>query len=169
MAGSLYFEDIQVGYCFESQSYRIDDDEIRRFAQEFDPQPFHLNEMSGRHSLFGDLVASGWHTAALTMRLLVSANPFAGGLVGLDAEVRWRRPTRPGDEFKVFTEVIDKGPFRSRTEHGLVVIRAETRDQNEDVLQILVSRFLVPVRPKLAEVAIASGTGGPNLTEPPLS
>jgi acyl dehydratase len=118
-------------------------DEIRDFANKFDPQPFHLDEEAARESIFGGLVASGWHTAAVTMRLLISSNPFAGGLIGSAVEVRWERPTRPGDDISVFTEVIETSPHKSRADRGVVVIRAETRNSEGDVLQILVSRFLV--------------------------
>jgi acyl dehydratase len=144
VSGSLHFEDIELGMTFASDGHRMDAADIRRFANEFDPQPFHIDDDAGRASVFGSLVASGWHTAAVTMRLLVTSNPFAGGLIGSDVEVRWRRPTRPDEELKVFAEVVGKDTHRSRTDFGWVVIRAETRNGDGDVLQILTSRFLVP-------------------------
>lgn len=147
MSGALYYDDVQVGDRFESQSYKMAIGEIRDFANKFDPQPFHLDEEAARESIFGGLVASGWHTAAVTMRLLISSNPFAGGLVGSAVEIRWEQPTRPGDEISVFTEVIGKNPHRSRLDRGVVVIRAETRNSDCEVLQRLVSRFLIERRP----------------------
>ena len=147
MSGAQYYDDIQVGDRFESQSYKMTIGEIRDFANKFDPQPFHLDEEAARASIFGGLVASGWHTAAVTMRLLISSNPFAGGLVGSAVEVRWERPTRPGDDISVFTEVIERRPHRSRTDRGVVVIRAETRNSDGEVLQSLISRFLIERRP----------------------
>jgi acyl dehydratase len=159
LSGALYYDDIQVGDRFESQSYIMTMGEIRDFANKFDPQPFHLDEQAARQSIFGGLVASGWHTAAVTMRLLISSNPFAGGLIGSAVEVRWKRPTRPGDDIAVFTEIIERSPHRSRTDRGVVVIRAETRNSDGEVLQILISRFLIEMRPiGIASTARSSGS-----------
>jgi len=134
-------------------------DEILDFASKYDPQPFHLDEETARESIFGGLVASGWHTAAVTMRLLISSNPFAGGLIGSAVEIRWERPTRPGDDISVFTEVIERRPHRSRTDRGVIVIRAETRNGDGEVLQSLISRFLIERRSfDLASSARSSGS-----------
>ncbi|MFA7388312.1 MAG: MaoC family dehydratase [Thiohalobacteraceae bacterium] len=159
MSGALYFDDIQVGDRFESQPCTMSMDEILDFASKYDPQPFHLDEETARESIFGGLVASGWHTAAVTMRLLISSNPFAGGLIGSAVEIRWERPTRPGDDISVFTEVIERRPHRSRTDRGVIVIRAETRNGDGEVLQSLISRFLIERRSfDLASSARSSGS-----------
>src|SRR6185369_12836081 len=101
---SLTLEDLTVGRIFKSESYTIDIASIKSFASQFDPQPFHLDEEAAKKSFFQGLVASGWHTAAITMRLLVSSVPVSGGLIGAGGEISWLRPTRPGDSLRVETE-----------------------------------------------------------------
>jgi acyl dehydratase len=116
-----YLEDFAVGQAFGSRRLRIDEERARAFAAEFDPQPFHLDEAAARRSIFGGLTASGWHTAAVTMRLLVETElKPAGGIVGagLD-ECRWPRPVRPGDELRVECEVIEGGDHQSRVRNGV--------------------------------------------------
>ena len=93
----LYLEDLAVGQRFESRRELVDPEAIKAFAREFDPQPFHLDEEGAKLSLFGGLSASGWHTAALTMRLIVESVPLQGGVIGLGGELSWPRPTRAGD------------------------------------------------------------------------
>src|SRR5450631_4029064 len=111
----LFLDDFQVGQCFTSETHQIDTAQIKAFARQFDPQPFHLDEEAAKASLFGGLVASGWHTAALTMRLLVESGlPVAGGLIGLGGEMNWPRPTRPGDVLSVATEIKEVTRSRSR-------------------------------------------------------
>jgi len=108
MDGCLYLEDLHVGQRFESATLAVTADEIKAFARQFDPQPFHLDEDAAARSLLGGLAASGWHTAALTMRLLVGGGaPIAGGVIGAGVEVRWPRPVRPGDELEVVSEVLE--------------------------------------------------------------
>src|SRR5579883_2086707 len=99
----LYFDDIQVGQRFTAtRTWTVDEAQIKAFAAQFDPQPFHLDEAAGRATVFGGLVASGWHTAALTMRLVVEGGPpLAGGTVGLGADLSWHEPVRPGDTLHV--------------------------------------------------------------------
>src|SRR5262245_26731013 len=104
---ALYLEDLHVGQQFRSETYTIDASEIKRFAAEFDPQPFHLDEAAAEASIFRGLSASGWHTAAVAMRLLVGSVPVAGGLVGAGGEISWPRPTRPGDTVHVESEIIE--------------------------------------------------------------
>src|SRR6516164_2008095 len=94
-AGTVYLEDLTVGAVFTSSEYPLDVEQIREFAQRFDPQPFHLNEETAKDTFFGGLAASGWHTAAITMRLLVESLPFASGVIGAGGEITWPRPTRP--------------------------------------------------------------------------
>lgn len=147
----LYFEDLTVGRRVTTASVRLDADAIKTFAAEFDPQPFHLDETAGAQSLFGGLVASGWHTAALTMRLLVTSGlPIAGGVIGAGGEVSWPRPTRPGDKLTVICEVIAAAPSRSRPDRGMVTIRTETQNQRGEVVQVMTARLVVPRRPASA-------------------
>ena len=134
---SYFLDDMHVGQRFRTQTHRIDEDQIVAFARQFDPQPFHLGTQSARGTFFGELVASGWHTAAITMRLLVeSGPPISGGIVGAGAEITWAMPTRPNDILHVESEVIALAPSRSRPDRGMVTLRNETRNQNGDVVQI---------------------------------
>lgn len=148
MGSELYLEDLSVGQRFESAKHLMTVEEIKRFARQFDPQPFHLDEEAAKHSLFGALAASGWHTGAVTMRLLVDGGaPIAGGVIGAGGEIAWPRPTRPGDELQVFSEVTEIKPSRSKPDRGIVVVRSETRNQRGEVLQVLTSKLVVPRRP----------------------
>jgi acyl dehydratase len=146
--GARYLEDFVVGQIFASGRLRIDADQIRKFAVEFDPQPFHLDEEAARNSIFQGLAASGWHTAAPTMRLLVGSElKPAGGLVGAGFdEFRWPRPVRPGDELRVESEVLEVRPSKSRPGQGLVKVRMTTLNQNGEAVQILVANIVVPRR-----------------------
>src|ERR687895_1813499 len=144
-----YLEDFAVGQKFGSATLRVEEDGIKRFAAEFDPQPFHLDNAAARASLFGGLAASGWHTAALTMRLLVESEVRpAGGIIGAGFdEFRWPRPVRPGDELRIEAEVLDVRPSRSRPEQGWIKVRTTTLNQNGDAVQILIANLVVPRRP----------------------
>jgi acyl dehydratase len=145
VTGPVYFDDLHVGQRFTSGSHPIDEAEIIRFAREFDPQLFHLDAEAARHSVFGGLVASGWHTAAITMRLLVEGElQLAGGMIGLGGDAQWPNPTRPGDILQVHSEVTEMRPTRSRPDRGIVTLRSETRNQRADILQILTAKLLVP-------------------------
>lgn len=148
---ALYLEDLHVGQRFASGQYQMDADRIKEFAREFDPQPFHLDEEAGRRSVFGGLAASGWHTAAATMRLLVTGGlPFAGGgLVGLGAEISWIRPTRPGDTLRVESEILDISPSRSKPNQAVVKVRSITLNQDGERVQVLTSKMLVFKRPAI--------------------
>ena len=144
-----YLEDFSVGQIFRSGRLRIDAEAIKAFAAEFDPQPFHLDETLARDSLFQGLAASGWHTAALTMRLLVGSEiKPAGGIIGggMD-EFRWPRPVRPGDELRTESEVLEVRPSKSRPEQGLIKLRTTTLNQNGEAVQIQTANLLVPRRP----------------------
>ena len=144
----LYLDDLQVGQRFTSGSVTVEVAAITGFAAQFDPQPFHLDEAAARASLFGGLAASGWHTAALTMRLLVEGGaPIAGGIVGAGGEIAWPRPTRPGDVLTVESEVLAVTPSRSRPDRGMVILRSTTRNQNDEAVQILTARLVVPRKP----------------------
>ncbi len=145
-----YLEDFAVGQTFGSGRLRIDEDRIKSFAAEFDPQPFHLDAAAARATLFYGLAASGWHTAAVTMRLLVESElKPAGGVVGAGFdELRWPRPVRPGDELRVESEVLEVRPLKSRSGLGLIKVRTTTLNQNGDAVQISIGNLLVPHRPK---------------------
>ncbi len=149
-ASRLYFEDLAVGRRVTTASITIDTEAIKAFAEQFDPQPFHLDEQAAKGSFFGGLVASGWHTAALTMRLLVTSGlPIAGGVIGAGGEVQWPRPTFPDDTLTVVCEVIAAKPSNSRPDRGMVTIRSETLNQKGEVVQIMTARLVVPRRPSV--------------------
>jgi acyl dehydratase len=145
----LYFEDLTVGQTFVSTSLTITADEIVAFAGQYDPQPFHLDNEAAQHTLFGGLAASGWHTAALTMRLLVQGggSPLAGGIIGGGGEIAWPRPTRPGDTLHVAAEVVEIIPSRSKPDRGMVVMRNRTLNQNGEEVQVFTAKLVVPRRP----------------------
>ncbi|HKX92209.1 MAG TPA: MaoC family dehydratase [Sphingomicrobium sp.] len=139
----LYLEDLHVGQRFVSAPHRLDAEQIKRFAAEFDPQPFHLDEEAAKDSLFGSLAASGWHTAALTMRMLVDSVPLADGLIGAELQLTWPKPTRPGTTLQLFAEVIDIKPSRSKPGMAIVTMRNETRDEHGEALQIFTVKMPV--------------------------
>src|SRR5213596_1756257 len=143
-----YLEDFAAGQTFGSGRLRVEEERIKTFAAEFDPQPFHLDEEAARGSLFRGLAASGWHTAAMTMRLLVESElKPAGGLIGAGFdEFRWPRPVRPGDELRVESEVLEVRPSKSRPAQGLVKVRTTTLNQNDEAVQILIANIVVPRR-----------------------
>src|SRR5437763_2628909 len=141
----LFLGDLHVGQRFTSGTHAIDEAQIKAFAIQFDPQPFHLDDAAAKGTLFGGLAASGWHTAALTMRLLVNGGaPIAGGIIGAGAEeLRWPRPVRPGDELAVESEVLEIRPSRSRPTQGLMKMRSTTLNQNNEPVQVFVANQLV--------------------------
>lgn len=145
--GCLYLDDLTVGQRFTSSSHMIDEEQITAFARQFDPQAFHLDDEAARNTLFGGLAASGWHLAAITMRLLVDSGlPIAGGIVGAGGEISWPRPTRPGDVLTVSSEIEEIVPSRSRPDRGMVRVRSETRNQRGETVQSFVGRLVVPRR-----------------------
>ena len=148
---SLYLEDLPVGRRFKSAEHSIDERQIKAFASDFDPQPFHLDDVAAGKSIFGGLAASGWHTAAITMRLNVTSGlPIAGGIVGLGGDLSWPKPVRPGDVLHVESEVVEVIPSRSRPDRGTVVVRSETRNGRGEVVQITTAKLLVPRRERAA-------------------
>jgi acyl dehydratase len=143
----LFFDDLRVGQRFTSGKHAIDAEQIAAFARQFDPQPFHLDGEAAKEAFFGELVASGWHTAAVTMRLLVEGGaPLAGGVVGAGAEITWPNPARPGDVLEVESEILEVRPSKSRPDRGIVTIRGETRNQRGEIVQVLVAKLVVPRR-----------------------
>ena len=156
----FFLDDLEVGRRFSSRSHTVTADEIKAFAAQFDPQPFHLSDEAAKATLFGGLAASGWHTAAITMRLLVESGlPLRGGIIGTGGEVSWPRPTRPGDTLTVFSEIEAIIPSRSRPERGLIRVRSETRNQENEIVQVLVSKLIVPKRQPSSASAQASVDG----------
>jgi acyl dehydratase len=149
MSERLFFDDLHVGQRWTSGSYELDAEQIKDFAAAFDPQPFHLDEEVAGHTLFGGLAASGWHTAAISMRLQVEGGlPIAGGLIGAGGEIAWPQPTRPGDVLHVENEVLAVTPSRSRPDRGTATVRCETRNQRGEIVQVFTARIVVPTRPK---------------------
>jgi acyl dehydratase len=143
-ADGLYLDGLHIGQCFTSRTHVVDEEQIKTFARQFDPQPFHLDNEAARDSLFSGLAGSGWHTAAITMRLLVDGGlPFAGGIVGTGGELNWPNPTRPGDSLQVESEILDTRPSRSRPDRGVVTVRSVTRNQRDEVVQHLTAKLIV--------------------------
>lgn len=151
---ALHLEDLAPGQRYGSPTrIAVTAEEVTRFAGQYDPQPFHLDAEAARDSVFGGLAASGWHTAAMTMRMLVESDFWpAGGIVGAGMdELRWPRPVHPGDELRIETEVVEVRPSRSRPEQGMVKARTTTFNQRGEPVQVLVANLVVPRR----------GAGGP--------
>jgi acyl dehydratase len=156
---ALYLEDLRLGQRFRSGTHRIDQEQIRAFAKQFDPQPFHLDAEAANDTLFEGLVASGWHTAAITMKLLVGGGlPIAGGIVGASAEITWLKPVRPGAVLQVESKILELRPSKSRPDRGVATVRSETRNQLGEVVQVLVAQLIVPRR-------IQAEQGSPSSTD----
>lgn len=144
----LYLEDLAVGAQFRSGSYTMTEVEIKQFARQYDPQIFHLDNDKARDTLFGGLAASGWHTAAVAMRLLVEGGlPIASGLIGAGTELRWPRPVRPGDTLTVHTTVLEVTPSRSKPDRGIVLCRSDTLNQHGEVVQQSTAKVMVLRKP----------------------
>jgi acyl dehydratase len=143
----LHLDDLFVGQRFTTATHELDATQIKAFARQFDPQPFHLDEGAAENSFFAGLAASGWHVAAITMKLLVGDGaPFASGIIGAGGEISWPQPTRPGDVLRVESEVLDIKPSRSRPDRGMVTLRSTTRNQRGAAAQILTAKLVVPRR-----------------------
>jgi len=139
---------LALGQKFVSGTYRLDAEQIKAFAAQYDPQPFHLDEALAQDTFFGGLAASGWQTVAITMRLIVDSGlPLREGVIGAGAEVNWPQPTRPGDILQVFSEVIDIKPSRSRPGRGVATLRSETVNQRQEVVQVLVAKLMATLAP----------------------
>jgi len=148
MTGKYFFEDFAVGQVFATGKLQVDTDQIKSFAKEFDPQPYHLDEEAAEKSPFRGLAASGWHTAALTMRLLVDGDfKPAGGIlgVGFDA-LSWPKPVRPGDELHAKSEILEVRPSKSKPDRGTIRVRTTTYNQNDEAVQEFTGNLLVPRR-----------------------
>jgi len=142
-----YLDELSVGQRFTSGTVGVDEAGIKQFARQFDPQPFHLDDAAAKGTLFGGLAASGWHTAAMTMRMLHDGGaPMQGGVIGASGEIAWPKPTRPSDVLQVFSEVLEITPSRSRPDRWMVTLRSETRNQRGDIVQIFTAKLVVPRR-----------------------
>lgn len=139
----IYLEDLEVGATFTSGSYEMTQERILQFASEFDPQPFHTDPDAAKETFFGGLAASGWHTAAVTMRLLVESAPLAGGLIGAGSEVSWPRAVRPGEVLRVVTTVKELIPSKSKPDRGLAIMESVTYNQDDEACQNSVAKVLV--------------------------
>jgi len=140
----LYLEDLEVGQRFCSDSYLMEESAIKEFAARFDPQPFHLDNLAAQQSIFQGLSASGWHTAAVAMRLLVTGGlPLATGVIGLGGEIAWPRPTRPGDTVQVESEIIDIAPSRSKPNQGIVTVKSTMLNQAGEAVYVFTAKILV--------------------------
>jgi acyl dehydratase len=142
MPEKLYLEDLNAGDTFKSVEYALEADEIKAFAQRYDPQPFHLDDEAAQATFFAGLAASGWHTAAITMRLFVDSVPLAGGLIGAGSDISWAQPTRPGDVLHVESTILDIKPSRSKPDRGIVTIQSDTLNQRGELCQRAVSKVL---------------------------
>jgi acyl dehydratase len=142
-----YFEDLEPGARFQSDSLQVNEKQLIEFAHKFDPQMFHLDRKTAERSIFKGLVASGWHTAAMTMRLFVQTLNFAQGAVGLGVdELRWPQAVRPGDILRVETEIVEARLSRSKPRHGIIRLRNVTTNQRGEVVQSMYANALVPRR-----------------------
>jgi acyl dehydratase len=145
---TLYLQDLPVGLRLSHGTYTVDAEQIKAFARQFDPQPFHLDEATAAETFFGGLAASGWHTAAITMRLIATMQPtLAGGVIGAGAQLDWPTATRPGDVLRIECEVLEARPLRSKPDRGLFLLHLKTLNLLYDVLLDLKAMLLVFQRP----------------------
>lgn len=149
MSDPIYLEDLTVGRRFTAGPVTVSEDEIIAFATRYDPQPFHTDpEAAAQHPLFQGLAASGWHTAALTMPLVIqAAGNIAGGIIGGGGDLQWPRPVRPGDSLSLEIEVLEVTPSRSRPDRGAALMRNRTLNQHGQEVQVFTVRIVVPRRP----------------------
>ena len=143
-----YYEDLQVGQRFRTPTFEMTSQAIKEFAAQFDPQPFHLDEVAAQSSIFKGLAASGWHTAAVVMKLLVESDlKLVGGTIGGGVgELRWPRPVRPGDVLRVEGEILEMRRSRTRPELGIVTVRLTALNQADEAVQISTPALMVPTR-----------------------
>jgi acyl dehydratase len=144
-----YFDDLKLGDKFQSETFEVSGKAIIEFAEKFDPQKFHLNQKVAERSIFKGLVASGWHTAAITMRLFVQTLNFAEGAIGLGVdELRWPNAVRPGDSLRVETEIVDLRESKSKPKHGIIRLRNVTTNQRGEIVQTMFASAMVRRRSK---------------------
>jgi acyl dehydratase len=146
-SGKLYFEDLAPGQKILSRPYELTADAIKAYAAQYDPQPFHTDDVAAQDTFFGGLAASGWQTASVMMRLIVESLPLAGGIIGASGEIAWPRPTRPGDVLQVESEILELTPSRSRPERGNAIVMLTTRNQAGEVVQTFRARLTLLRKP----------------------
>ena len=145
---ALYLDDLHIGQRFNSAQHEMEAGRMKAFAAEFDPQPFHIDEAAAERTIFRGLAGSGWHTAAATMRLLITGGlPIGGGTIGLSAEMAWPNPTRAGDTLRVESEILDIVPSRSKPDRAVVTVRCITLNQKGDKVQVMTTKVMVFRRP----------------------
>src|SRR5216117_414556 len=143
----VYFDDLKIGARFKSEPLEVKEKQVIEFAQKFDPQMFHLNRKSAERTIFKGLIASGWHTAAMTMRLFVQTLNFAEGAIGLGVDkLRWPNVVRPGDVLTVETEIVHLRPSRSKPKYGIIRVREVTKNQRGEIVQTMLASAMVPKR-----------------------
>lgn len=144
-----YLDDLTAGDRFTGGPVTVTEEDIVAFARQFDPQPFHLDPEAARDSVFGGLAASGWHTAGLTMRMIVTGDgALAGGFVGMGVEdIRWPKPTRPGDVLRIESEILEVRVSAKRPDRGIARVRTTTLNQDGEIVQQMTTNLLVPCRP----------------------
>ncbi len=143
MTDLIYLDDISVGDRFKSRSYLLEKNKLLEFASEYDPQPFHLDDEKAKGTLFQGLAASGWQTAAITMRLWTETVPIANGLIGVESQVKWPMATRAGDQLHVEIEVTDVSYSKSKPNMGVVTYHSLTKNQNDQVVQDSITKIIV--------------------------
>ena len=147
VAQGMYLDDLYVGQRFTSATYRMEEADMMTFAATFDPQPFHLDRQAAESSVFKGLAASGWHTASVAMRLLVTGGlPLAEGIVGLGGEIEWPKPTRPGDIVHMESEITEITPSRSKPDRAVVKVRGTMFNQDQEAVYRLSAKLLVSRR-----------------------
>lgn len=148
---AFFLEDLSVGQSFSAGPIGVTEEAIIAFAKQFDPQPFHTDPQAAKNTFFQGLAASGWHTAAMTMRLLnEGALPFGAGAIGLGGEISWPRPVRAGDELRAESEILDIKPSRSKPNQAIVTVKTTTTNQKGETVQILTSKIIAFSRASLA-------------------
>ena len=144
----MYLDDFRVGDVIKGGSLHVDVAMIKEFAAKYDPQPFHLDEEAAAASFFKGLAASGWHTAALTMRLIVESGvPVSGGVIGAGGTINWPKALRPGETIRLESEILEVRPSKSRPDRGMVKVRFTTFDSTGDVVQVLIADLVALRRP----------------------
>ncbi|MCT8165666.1 MULTISPECIES: MaoC family dehydratase [unclassified Pseudomonas] len=147
VGNAIYLDDLHVDQTFSSGDFPLDAQQIIDFARQFDPQPFHLDDAAARGTFFKGLAASGWHTAAITMRLLTECLPIGSGVIGAGGDIQWPRPTRPDDVLHVFCKILEIQPSKSKPDRAMVTTECLTLNQHDEVCQRMVSKLLVMRRP----------------------
>ncbi|MEG0285966.1 MULTISPECIES: MaoC family dehydratase [Vagococcus] len=135
-------EDFVVGQTFISENYQVPLEEIIEFASKYDPQPFHVDEEKAKDSFFKELVASGWHTASVTMKLWIDSIPFEKGAIGLGVNLAWNKPVRPGDVLHVESTIKEINPSKSRPDRIYMVIESKAIDQDGLVCETMTANLM---------------------------